>query len=285
VGDAAPSPLPTRPPTRPRRSARKPTVTYRRSPGSVSRPVPRVPPVPTGGAGRILGSLARFIPGRIFVDLLFGGVSRNAERVAATQQRDLDAYRLTAAERALARLARGSERLVRITPAKPVPNPLVEVRAAGNAGRAQLVRPAEIPLELQSFSDVVRLSESPVRLEFPEVSGSPRGGAPPSTLTPTLPNFWNPPAFFPLTPSISNPLVEVDLTQFRNPGVASNPLANPMTLAEPLPNPNPDRCRCRQRKRKAGKPGKGFFTIDSRGREKRRYWLNREGREHARNAG
>lgn len=285
MGDVAPSPLPTRPPTRPRRSVRKPTVTYRRSPGGLPRPQPSVPKVPPGGFGRILGSFARLIPGRLFVDLFFGGVSRNSERAAATQQSDLDRYRLTAAERALASLARGAERRVNIARPQPIPTPLPQVSVGLREVTRSIANLVEIPLELQSFSNVVRLSESPVSAQFPQSSSPPRGGAPPSTLTPTLPNFWKPPAFFPFTPSISNPLVEVDLTQFRNVGVASSPLATPMTLAEPLPNPEPDRCRCRQRKRKAGKPGKGFFTIDSRGREKRRYWLNREGREHARNAG
>lgn len=115
-----------------------------------------------------------------------------------------------------------------------------------------------------------------------------QGGAPPLASPQTLPQIPVFPEIFPQffeffgsSPQLTeSPL----LTPFKPPGVSSSLLANPMALAEPLPEPEPDRCRCRQRKRKAGKPGKGFFTIDSRGREKRRYWLNREQRENARNA-
>lgn len=287
MADAAPVPqLPPRAPTRPRRTT-KPRTSYRRSPGAVSRPVPRPAPVPASRAARLLG-LARFIPGRVFFDLFFGGVSRNAERAAASEQSDLDRYRLTAAERAAARAARGAERLVRITRAAAgASNPLT-LAAQASVPRAVIRSVPQLMTEpslvLDPVSNVVRLTEPAGLAEILGSQAGPQGGAPP--LTPTLPSPKFPafPGNFPFSFPFLSPLESPLLTPFKPPQVVSSPLASPLALAEPLPQPEPQRCRCRARKPKAGKPGKGFFTIDSRGREKRRYWLNREQREK-RNAG
>lgn len=286
MADAVPNPqYPTRPPTRPRRSARKPQVSYRRSPGSVSRPVPRVPPGSTSRAARLLG-LTRFIPFRAFVDLFFGGVQRNAQLAAAAQQRDLDRYRLTAAERATARLARGAERLVRVS---LTPNPLtVAAEVVISPGGARLTRSVprlvtEPALALQPLNDVVSLSSPDLALNLGQVGAPSRGGAGPGTAPKPAPIFTTSSPFLPLSLPFSFPIESPLLTPFNVPSVSSSPFASPLAfsgpLAEPLAEPEPQRCRCRARKRKAGRPGKGFFRIDDRGRETRRYWLNRAQRK------
>lgn len=284
MGDAAPSPLPPSwPSTRPRRSPQKPKVTYRRSPGAASKPVPRPPPI----GGRVLGTVARFIPFRAFVDLFFGGVSSNAERAAATEQSSIDYL----TERQLARLARGTERRVTVArtsaaarPAEielPVPRPATDrvARVVPNP----LAMPA--PELARVGANSVSLPEiSPATEIFSQLTASARGGAPPRTTPPVLPKLLELPQLFPQFFSNFSVLESPLLTPFKPPGVASSPLASPLTMAEPLPQPEPQRCRCRAPKRRAGKPGKGFFTIDAKGRESRRYWQNREARSHARNA-
>lgn len=269
---SAPQPLPAPyPQTRPRRAPAKPKVRYRRSPGAASKPVPRTVPRAPGAGGRLLG-LARFIPFRGFVDLFFGGVSLNAERAAATQQSALD----YAAERAYSRLARGTERRVVISP-RPTPNPLTpEIRGSVRAA-ADRVAPKPDPLPDPVLQAV---GSSSVALE---IFGATTGNFG------ELAGEWTPPAGVPRTPSLpeklldlpplprftqlfSSPLENPLLTPFEAPGVGSSPLANPLMLAEPMPNAEPDRCRCRALKRKAGKPGKGFFRINSRGEERRQYW-------------
>lgn len=285
MADAAqqlPAPSPARPSQRPRRST-APRTRYRRSPGAVARPRTSPAPAPAPRASRLLG-LARFIPFRGFVDLFFGGVSRNAELAAATQQRDLDRYRLTAAERAVARAARGAERLVRIARAA---NPLTQPAPAARPAARTVSRPALNPWPESLVEVAARAVTAPEPLNFPASLSRPRGGAPPRPSPRPLsfglpgPLAFPPKRFFDVLGA--NPL----LTAFKSPGVQSNPLASPLQLQEPLPAPEQGRCRCRSPKRKAGRPGKGFFVIDKRGREKRRYWLNREQREkaHARNAG
>lgn len=269
---SAPQPLPAPyPQTRPRRAPAKPKVRYRRSPGAASKPVPRTVPRAPGAGGRLLG-LARFIPFRGFVDLFFGGVSLNAERAAATQQSALD----YAAERAYSRLARGTERRVVISP-RPTANPLTpEVR-----GLVRATAPGVVPNPLPLPEPVLEaVGSSSVALEIFSATTGNFG---------ELAGEWTPPAGVPRTPSLPEKLLELPplprftqlfsspqtnplLTPFNAPGVASSPLANPLLLAEPMPNAEPDRCRCRAPKRKAGKPGKGFFRINSRGEERRQYW-------------
>lgn len=271
---AAPAPLPKPwPQSRPRRT-RKPTVSYRRRPGAASRPTPGA----ARGASRLLGVL-RFVPFRGFVDLFFGGVSSNAERAAATEQLGIDYL----SERGTARLARGTERRVRVsraasTAASPVYSSpvLAEVLVSG-AAAADRVAAKPLPLpdpELLAVGNLSVASEIFPGLpgNFAEsvgIGSTPAGG--PRSLTnleklldlPPLPRF---------TELFSSPVESPLLTTFNVPGVASSPLARPELLAEPLPEPDAQRCRCRARKRKAGKPGKGFFTINRRGEERRQYW-------------
>lgn len=300
MADVAPTPvLPSWTPARPRRTPKPPRVSYRRSPGAVSRPVPRQP-VPTAGGGSAVRSALGNFPWALALSLFFGGVLRNSDRASELQRADLDAL----AVRQLAKLARGTERRVRI--AKPKRKPVAEpgrvsavrpgVRpgAAADAGRvaSPVLEPAPLPapeLEPVPVSDALR---APEPVQNPEIWGNPeqvRRGAPrpaspplapkfPISL-PTFPNFFE--DFRPRPELVESPL----LTPFEAPGVRLSPLAEPYGFAEPLPEPEPDRCRCRARKPKKQKPGKGFFTVDSRGREKRRYWQNREQRENAGNAG
>lgn len=269
---SAPQPLPAPyPQTRPRRAPAKPKVRYRRSPGAASKPVPRTIPRAPGAGGRLLG-LARFIPFRGFVDLFFGGVSLNAERAAATEQSALD----YAAERANARLARGTERRVVVSP-RPTPNPLTPEVVGLGRGAAHRVAPKPDPLPDPVLQAV---GSSSVALE---IFGATTGNFG------ELAGEWTPPAGVPRTPSLpeklldlpplprftqlfSSPLENPLLTPFKAPGVASSPLAFPLALAEPLPEVDQQRCRCRTPKRKAGKPGQGFFRINSRGQESRKYW-------------
>jgi len=270
---AAPAPLPKPwPQSRPRRT-RKPSVSYRRRPGAASRPTPSAP----GGAARLLG-LGRFLPFRAFVDLFFGGVSSNTQRASSTEQSELDRL----AERQWDRLARGPERIVRVSRAAvprystPVlPETGISVRVSETSARVALPQPLPLPDPvLQSVGNsIVAQQIFPAEFgNFLESGGRsvpPAGGPRPLTRLekllelPPLPRF---PELF------SSPLTNPLLTTFNSPGVQSSPLANPLTLAEPLPNPEPDRCRCRARKRKAGKPGKGFFRINQRGEERRQYW-------------
>jgi hypothetical protein len=300
VADVAPSPLnPSWTPPRPRRTTKPPRVSYRRSPGAVSRPVPRGTVAASRGASGVTRVLGSF-PWAVALSAFFGGVYRNSERAAELQQSSLDNLEL----RQLFKLARGTERRVRIAKRKPAvdiqpgpsstvrpgvrPSPAIHARPVANP----LTEPAPLPepeLATPRDSDVVRLTEpGPDPRIFQSPVHVPRGApprAPPASSPnfpfelPLLPEFFE--NFRPRPELVESPL----LTPFNAPQAYSSPLANPQMLAEPLPEPEPDRCRCRARKRKAGKPGKGFFTIDSRGREKRRYWLNREQREHAGNAG
>lgn len=269
---SAPQPLPAPyPQTRPRRAPAKPKVRYRRSPGAASKPVPRTIPRAPGAGGRLLG-LARFIPFRGFVDLFFGGVSLNAERAAATQQSALDYL----AERTNAKLARGTER--RVTVSRPsTANPLTpEVRGHVRAPNRR-VAPDPLPLPEPVLQAA---GSSSVALE---IFGATTGNFG------ELAGEWTPPAGVPRTPSLPEKLLDLPplprftelfsspqsnplLTPFNAPGVRSNPLAYPQALAEPLPTPDAQTCRCRVRKRKAGRPGKGFFRINSRGEERRKYW-------------
>lgn len=267
----SPQPLPAPWPQRPRRAPAKPKVRYRRSPGAASKPVPR--PIPGAGrAARGLFQLAKFFPGRVFIDLFFGGIQSNTERAAATQQSALD----YAAERTNSRLARGTERRVVVSP-RPTPNPLTPEVVGLGRGAAARVAPKPDPLPDPVLQAV---GSSSVALE---IFGATTGNFG------ELAGEWTPPAGVPRTPSLPEKLLELPplprftelfssplpnplLTPFSAPGVASSPLANPLMLAEPLPNAEPDRCRCRARKRKAGKPGQGFFRINSRGQESRKYW-------------
>lgn len=268
---SVPHSLPAPSPQRPRRAPAKPKVRYRRSPGSASKPVPR--PVP--GAGRLARGLlgaARFIPFRGFVDLFFGGVSSNAERAAATEQSALD----YAAERTNSRLARGTERRVVFSP-RPTPNPLTAQAVVPGRGAAPRVaaKPDPLPdpvLQAVGSSSVALEIFGATTGNFGELAGewTPPAGVP---RTPSLPEkLLDLPPLPRFTELFSSPLSNPLLTPFSAPGVASSPLANPLMLAEPLPNAEPDRCRCRARKRKAGKPGQGFFRINSRGQESRKYW-------------
>lgn len=292
MGDAAPNPVYTpRPQTRPRRTARKPKVTYRRSPGAVSRPVPRTPPVAPSRLARLLG-LAKYLPGRTFIDLFFGGVSRNAERAAATERRDIDELSRKQQQRYDAIVAR----LLAGPTATPTFEVSAEVRSNSAGTRLRPVaQPAPVPnpvLETVPLLSVASLSLPVPDLNFSGSQVTAQGGAPRQSVSssPQIPNFPAqffgnfPSLFVPPAPPIESPL----LTPFNPPGAQSSPLgalfAQPLGMLDPLPEENLDRCRCRQRKRKAGKPGKGFFTIDQKGRETRRYWLNREARSHARNA-
>lgn len=267
---SAPQPLPAPWPSRPRRTPAKPRARYRRSPGAASKPVPRTLPRPTGAASRLLG-LARFFPGRVFVDLFFGGVSSNAERAAAAEQSDLDYL----ADRANARLARGTER--RVTVSRPSPNPLTPEVVGSVRTPAHRIAPELLPLpepilEAVGSSNVAQQIFSATTGNIFELAGewTPPAGVP---RTPSLPGkLLDLPPLPRFTELFSSPQTNPLLTPFKVPGVASSPLANPLALAEPMPNAEPDRCRCRARKRKAGKPGKGFFRINSRGEERRQYW-------------
>lgn len=268
MADAAPKPVyTTRAPSR-RRARASPRTTYRRSPGAASRPVPRTAPKPAPRSGGLL-RLARFIPFRGFVDLFFGGVSSNTERAIAAQQSGLDYL----TERAWSRLARGTERAVRVSRAAPRASQ-TSVPGRDAAGVANpLVRPAALPapqLAPVSIEAALRAVSPELR---PEIFGSgetaptpappPKPSAPapaPLLEVPLLPQFFS---NFGARPS---PL----LTPAQAPEVRSSPLSNPFVLAEPVPEPQTQRCRCRRRK--AGKPGKGFFVINSRGTERRRYW-------------
>lgn len=289
MADVGPQPLPAPwPQTRPRRTKPKPRTTYRRSPGTASKPVPRTVPGAPGRVARLLG-LARFIPFRGFVDLFFGGVLSNAERAAASQQSGIDYL----TERQWSKLARGTERRVTVSRSRASPATApAEIRLPGRATPDRVARALPNPLTLPEpvLQKVGNLNASlpefsPASGIFSEVGGVSKGGAPPRASTLLSPKLLELPQFFPNffgnLGSSSNPL----LTPFRAPGVSSSPLASPLSMAEPLPQSEPSRCRCRAPKRKAGKPGKGFFTIDAKGREKRRYWQNREARSHARNAG
>lgn len=275
MADVGPQPLPAPwPQTRPRRTPQKPKVTYRRSPGAVSRPVPRPVPSP-GTAGRILSGLARFIPFRAFADLFFGGVQRNAERLAAAERSGLDYL----TERQWARLAHGTERRVRVTRSdSPLYSlaPAAEVVVSGRSPRAGVV-PEPLPLPDPVLAEVPNLSVaqqnfSPAPGIFSSVVEVPTPPAGPRTFPSLSPKLLELPPFQPFFTRFSTPVESPLLTPFEAPGVASSPLARPELLAEPLPEPEAQRCRCRARKRKAGKPGKGFFTINRRGEERRQYW-------------
>lgn len=276
MADAAPSPLPSPfPQTRPRRSREKPKVTYRRSPGAVSRPVPRSIPG-AGTAGRVLSGLARFIPFRAFADLFFLGVQRNAEQLAASERVGIDYLNA----RATARLAhgRGEPRRGRVTASRPeYATPVLPEVLVGRAAANDRVAPKPVPLpdpvlaaiELSSVAspnfsaELGNLSASRVSSPTPAGLLKPLSVSPKLLEVPLLPQF-----FTRFSTPVENPL----LTTFNAPGVASSPLARPELLTEPLPEPDAQRCRCRARKRKAGKPGKGFFTINRRGEERRQYW-------------
>jgi len=275
MADAGPQPLPAPwPQTRPRRTPQKPKVTYRRSPGAVSRPVPR--PIPSAGtAGRVLSGLARFIPFRAFADLFFGGVQRNSERLAATEQFWID-YQ---SERGTSRLARGTERRVSVSrsSAARYSTPVLPEVLVSRAATADRVVPKPSPLPEPVLANVgvssVALGNfSPDPRIFPEAGGVARPPAGPQTFTSPPQKLLEHPPFQPFFTRFSTPLESPLLTPFKPPGVASSPLARPELLAEPLPEAESQRCRCRAPKRKAGKPGKGFFTINRRGEERRQYW-------------
>lgn len=275
MADAAPSTVYTpRPPTRPRRSTARPRTSYRRSPGAASRPIPRAPPSAPSGASRLLG-LARFLPFRAFVDLFLGGVSSNAERAAAAERAGLDYL----TERQLSRLARGTERRVRV--GRAAASARAAVATAAEAGLLRrdaparlsnpLTQPAALP-EPRLVSVAAELlapglaPQIAQQLAAPAAPAAPRpsSSAAPAPLLelPLLPQFFT--GTGPSSRVTENPL----LTPFNAPGVGLLPQS--LGMLEPLPQTESQRCRCRRRK--AGKPGKGFFVINRRGQERRRYW-------------
>lgn len=178
----------------------------------------------------------------------------------------------------------------------PAPNVRAEPRRDTNPlvgrelARAAAPKPVTKPARIESQN--VRLAQ-PQPAKSLGISGRQAvaaGGAPPSAPRPAPPKtpvagpiFPQIPGFFgTLLPKLPGPQTATQdyLTLFQSPALplpAAGP--GPQGRVEPLPNAEPDAQRCRCRKRKAGKPGKGFFTIDSRGRELRTYWLNREQRE------
>lgn len=275
MADAAPKPVyTTRPPTRPRRARAQPRTSYRRSPGSASRPVPRAPAGTPSRAARLLG-LARFIPFRGFLDLFFGGVSSNAERAAAAERAGLDYL----TDRQLSRLARGTERRVNVgrtgASTRTAAQPAAETRLLPGSASSRVANPLTAPAALPApqlasvAAELLAPGLSPAVAQ--QLAGQPAPAAPrptpaarpaPLIELPQLPQFF---ANFGLRTGITeNPL----LTPFNTPAVGLLPQALPML--EQLPQPQSQRCRCRRRK--AGKPGKGFFTINQRGQERRRYW-------------
>ena len=278
MADAAPSPSIPAQSSRRRRST-KPRVTYRRSPGAVSRPVPRPPASVASRAARWIAPTLKFLgPFPSVLEALFRDVLRNSARAAELQQRTLDdaadAYwwkqlHRTESRRGHARRPRASGSPViaqRTLPAarpaaRPVqsqltkPNPLAQPAARVEVAPKVAARPAEIP--------AIRPAARPV--------SKPRGVPKPVKFSPFSIEI-PPPLRAPMTrpPPIESPL----LTPFKAPGVASAP--NPLTLGRLNlePQPEPQKCRCRATKPKKAKPGEGYFSVGRTGRESRISWRN-----------
>ena len=261
------------PRTRPRRTQTA-RVAYR------TRPRSAAPDVSVGAPGRALSGAA--VVGSALADAAFYGLYGWVE---SQQQPVVDYLRtrnrlLSGTGAGPRRRYRGRQRKRAVVASTPVLQPVPVARAAPARDAAPDRQPALSPAALAQ--EIPRAQPQPTAAAVAQnavaLLASP-GAVPAARAAPASAPAPSPSPrravrqLIPLGPLFSPGTAPVRLTRFNAPGVASPVLAPVQRgLVTPAVGANPSPARCRCPKRKAGKPGKGFFEINRRGQERRRYW-------------